>query len=769
MQQVPGPLQLLGYGLPPGLPGLPPGLSGMPGGTQPALGPPLSYALPPGMSLPAGCLHGLAFGALPGGPPPGVAPPGLLPGGLVGAPPGPPGGGPGLPPGFSWHPGASYALPPPPGTAAPRLPPGLPPPPGMTFVLPPGAAQQSGLPPPGLPGAPPAGAMAAVATGGRPAPQAAAPSPLPPPPNGLPPAGGLPLGYGSGLAPGLPGQPCLPGLMTAAAPGASGAGGPHAGPPPPPPGATLGGPQPDVAGPAALAGPAPGREGAAAASTSPPGGEPEAAGRGSSSSGGARSGAAEAAEEVPAERKKCHLHKKPNKSCKICQRVSEQVQAPERPTRAAESASQAAAAKLGAAAAAAAEARSAANKPVFNCNAMLKDQILKSSYFKSLLKINTVDALAEEIQSYADCIDIYQPGSATSPSVFLCCVFRLFTLEHSEEELQLLLDHAESVCARCVGFLYVRFAERPDRLWDALEEYVLDEMDFRSLEAKQPGLPATVGEYVESLLIKEKYFGTPLPRLPVAVRRKLEERLAPLPQYRKRAQANRRALRQFREKGTPVEVCQDGQWLRGTVLELEGAVPSRLKLGVRLDHQGRGEVVAHLGKVILRDPGAPTGSDSDTQRDRRRGRGASRSRSRRGRRQVSPDWSRHKGKSDARMVKELREQAREDAVCASGKEYAKRPMGFEAGLAVRREQGSAETQLIQEDTFASAERRQRRRPTQEEEEERDRAQNRRSDEEQERQRKLMQIYEKYGQQAGGAGGAHGRSGDVEGPDVMRLG
>merc|ERR1719476_421856 len=100
---------------------------------------------------------------------------------------------------------------------------------------------------------------------------------------------------------------------------------------------------------------------------------------------------------------------------------------------------------------------------------------------------------------------------------------------------------------------------------------------------KHEGLPATIGEYVECLLTKEKYFGTPLPRLPAAVRRKLEEKLAPLPQYRKRAQANRRALKRFREPGTPVEVCQDGQWLRGRVLELQSRISSRLKLGVRLD------------------------------------------------------------------------------------------------------------------------------------------------------------------------------------------
>uniref|UniRef100_A0A7S2LXB5 Uncharacterized protein n=1 Tax=Zooxanthella nutricula TaxID=1333877 RepID=A0A7S2LXB5_9DINO len=179
-----------------------------------------------------------------------------------------------------------------------------------------------------------------------------------------------------------------------------------------------------------------------------------------------------------------------------------------------------------------------------------------------------------------------------------------------------------------------------------------------------------------------------------------------------------------------------------------------------------------MGTVILRVPGAASDSDSERARDRRRGgRAGSRSRSREPRRRGgSPDWSRWKGKSNARLVMELREQLRDDACCASGKEYVRRPMGFEAGLAVRREQGTAESQLIQEDTWASTQRRQNRnRQVQEDDEDRDRPSQRRTDEEQERQQRLRKIYEKYGQQAAGAAGGSSRGVDVEGPDVMRLG
>jgi len=391
---------------------------------------------------------------------------------------------------------------------------------------------------------------------------------------------------------------------------------------------------------------------------------------------------------------------------------------------------------------------------------MLKDQILKSSYFKSLLNIASVDALAEEIVNYCEDLDVYQAGSATQPSIFLCCVFRMFTLEHTEDDLLVLLDHRESALARCVGLLYVRFTMRPDRLWESLEEYILDEMDFGALKGKMQGLPNTVGEYVQEILMKEKYFGTPLPRLPAAVRRKLEEKVAPLTIYRKRTQANKRELKRFREPATPVEVCQDGQWYRGQVAFFQNSAQGRMKVSVLLEEKFEGREVSwmvHLGKVILRDGDAGSGSDSESR---------NKDRKRRGR---SPDWSRSKGTPDTELIKELREQAKEEAVCGHGKDYCRRPMGFESGLAIKREQGSAEEKLMQEDTLSNAVQMRKgyKRGYPEEEKEGGGKSLWRSNEEQERERKKQQIFEKYSQAAKGSDGSRGA--DVDGPDVMRLG
>ncbi|CAE7317367.1 PRPF38B, partial [Symbiodinium necroappetens] len=77
------------------------------------------------------------------------------------------------------------------------------------------------------------------------------------------------------------------------------------------------------------------------------------------------------------------------------------------------------------------------------------------------------------------------------------------------------------------------------------------------------------------------------------------------------------------------------------------------------------------------------------------------------------------------------------------KDYAKRPQAFEVGLAKRREQGSAESQMQQEDTTHA---RQKRRSDKDADADRESKMLRRStDEEKERQRYSKQIFEKYGQ------------------------
>merc|ERR1719145_326913 len=113
---------------------------------------------------------------------------------------------------------------------------------------------------------------------------------------------------------------------------------------------------------------------------------------------------------------------------------------------------------------------------------------------------------------------------------------------------------------------------------------------------------------------------------------------------------------------------------------------------VRVRHEDGHEETHHLGKVIIREDRRPGGQLAPRKR--------SRSRSRSPRRAHSPDWTRHRGKSQDEMVQELRARQRERAVCSSGKDYARKPIGFMSGLALKRDIGVASTRLREEETYA---------------------------------------------------------------------
>eukprot|EP00971_Amphidinium_carterae_P078828 1559647-Amphidinium_carterae.1 len=161
-----------------------------------------------------------------------------------------------------------------------------------------------------------------------------------------------------------------------------------------------------------------------------------------------------------------------------------------------------------------------------------------------------------------------------------------------------LLENKDSPYIRCCGFLYIRFGCAPEKLWDHLGEYCLDEQEFEPSKS-QPSFTMTIGEYVEALLMDEKYYYTNLPRIPVAVKKKIEERVAPISQYRRRAIANAKVLPLFQEPNTPVEAHIHGEWVECVAVALDERMPSRICLRVRLPSGAEDSV--QIGKVLLCD------------------------------------------------------------------------------------------------------------------------------------------------------------------------
>lgn len=464
---------------------------------------------------------------------------------------------------------------------------------------------------------------------------------------------------------------------------------------------------------------------------------------------------------------RCHLHRKPQQNCKICRRLHKDAfegglhkKDEHAPKGGGGSGSRYGIGEsdiLALARRRGSEPFEVSNKVTFNFNSMLRDQILKNTYFKTLMGAETFEEVVDHLYQYAETAEVYGAGTTTVPSTLFCCLFRMFTIGITHEELLQLLESRDNPYVRCCGFLYIRFGCASERLWDYLGEYCLDDQEFEPSRST-PGFAVSVGEYVEALLMDERYYYTALPRIPVGIKKKIEEKVAPLGQFRRRVIANKKALHLFREPGTLVEACSEGTWLEGHVVQVNDLAVSRILVRVKME-DGLEETL-NLGKVILRE-------------ERRRG-ARERSRSRSARRNHSPDWSRHRGQSQEQLVQELRARQRERAVCSTGKDYARKPVGFMSGLALKRDMGMASTRLREEETYAPRQVEHRKVYTEEDEMERRKEERVRNEMDREAQVRMQQLYEKYGSahppaRPGGQQEEPAPDPAVEAPEVLRLG
>lgn len=331
----------------------------------------------------------------------------------------------------------------------------------------------------------------------------------------------------------------------------------------------------------------------------------------------------------------------------------------------------------------------------------------------------------------------------------------------------------------------------------------MDDDEFKLSVKEDASAKLTIGEYVESLLTNDRYFTTVLPRLPTPIKRQLEAKLVQVGQERRRAKANRRLLDTYKERGVRVEVCSDdGEWRPAETLEVIDETTSRPKLRVRLgfrlgsssscggarqeadrEDSEAEEAVVHIGRVILSDSRYESRpSRARRSRSRSSGGGAEKRSSRARRssrsRSGSVDWARERGKSTAELLEEHRRREQDRAVCAQGKDYCRRPVSFQVALPM--EMGNATRTLSNtnerrqdEQYVASGEARggggaHHRREAREQERERSRSPEWRRQESLEYKARMRQLFEKYGQ-AKPSAQEDRRRGDIDAPDVMRLG
>lgn len=191
--------------------------------------------------------------------------------------------------------------------------------------------------------------------------------------------------------------------------------------------------------------------------------------------------------------------------------------------------------------------------------------------------------------------------------------------------MALMLDHVDSPYIRCIGFLYLRYAADPATIWSWYEPYLHDE---ESVQVRQGKADTTVGKYVQSLLNDLDYYGTRLPRLPLAIERQFKVKLLQAERVEERAKKhiqNKAAMEYFQKAGAHIQALYGDDenpitWYDAVVDRLilrdldSGKMLDRPKFEVTFTEYGNREMVT-LGEVDL--PGSNDGKrPAVTNRDR---------------------------------------------------------------------------------------------------------------------------------------------------------
>lgn len=441
-------------------------------------------------------------------------------------------------------------------------------------------------------------------------------------------------------------------------------------------------------------------------------------------------------EDVP----RCHLHKKANKACKFCKAHTAFLEAKNKE---AEDMKTAALEKLRGGGGPKTGGSHEDKVPLPNAQyfpSVLRDRIVSSNFYGNVLVSGEFSEVREELLECETAEpEVRGLNLDAAPSPFISIVYRLLCLKPTEGQLRSLLNN-KNRWVRCAGFVLVRLGVQQDRFWELLSDALLDIEEFVPFPGKG-GEKMTEGQYVEHLLMKEKYCDLSLPRIAVAQKKMLNERLVLYDQFRRRYAANLEVVDRYASEdgGEDVEVCTvDGDWHKARTCGAASSGRRRVTVPVKfaVDKSG-GEHNISLGMLI--SPSSRGSSDPQ-------------------------DLTRSRGRSYQELLDRFR-AAQKDSAVASGKDYCKNSgrrtvhaggMTFIAGEKGERGGGGGRRSREEEGNA-------------DEEEARLRESRKDREKTAEHQAKMAAIMEKYCQAGRSQDRRSQSSYGVEEPDRMRLG
>lgn len=121
------------------------------------------------------------------------------------------------------------------------------------------------------------------------------------------------------------------------------------------------------------------------------------------------------------------------------------------------------------------------------------------------------------------CGSVRGVGAGGIISTPFCILYKLFTLRLTRKQVMAMIRHKDSPYIRALGFMYIRFTQPFQDLWQWYEPF-LDDDEIVDPKAGG-GSPMTIGEMVQHFLSKIEWFSILFPRIPRHIKIKIEEKL----------------------------------------------------------------------------------------------------------------------------------------------------------------------------------------------------------------------------------------------------
>ncbi|CAF4845006.1 unnamed protein product, partial [Rotaria magnacalcarata] len=99
----------------------------------------------------------------------------------------------------------------------------------------------------------------------------------------------------------------------------------------------------------------------------------------------------------------------------------------------------------------------------------------------------------------------------------------LYTLKLTRKQVISLTIHTDSPFIRALGFMYIRYTQPPNELFEWFEEY-LDDPETLDVKAGGGGV-MSIGQMLRQWLTRIEWYDTLFPRIPVPVQKEIMERL----------------------------------------------------------------------------------------------------------------------------------------------------------------------------------------------------------------------------------------------------